>query len=152
MKRYAVLCGSAPEGFRQKKLELTYEFLTGAEGASGADSGANIIVFPNGISELSLEAVLNDALDNAASEDDGEVLLYFYAASEADLNALSEYEAVGYGRLPVVRLCGEEIRRDVIAYYMDLAEQTGVRLIVEYGQDGEFLKEEELGWERVGSV
>ena len=127
------------------------------------------VVFANGISEIFLESVLNSVLSKAADcegfdsekedvaadgscgdELSGEVLLYFCARSEADLNALSEYEAVGYGRIPVVRLGGEEIRRDVIDYYAGLALQTGVLFCTEYEACDEFVNEEELGWEMAG--
>lgn len=160
---YALLCGSAPARLIQKKLADTYASLTAGSGASDdkfCGNGRNVIAFPCGISELSLEAALNGALDYAADaaleEDTGdggcEILLYFCARTEDDLNALSEYEATGYGRLPVIRLGGEEIRKDVIAYYEDLAEKLDVRLIVELEACGEFVREENLRLEMASSI
>ena len=147
MVRYAVLCGSAPQGFYQKKLEHVHDALVSA--ASGALPESAIVMFPNGVHELLLEAALNNALEYAASEDDGEVLLYLCARSEADLNALSEYEAVGYGKVALVRLGDDEIRKDVIAYYEDLARKMEVGFRVVYDYDGELVSEETLGWEHV---
>lgn len=144
---YAILCGSAPEDFRQKKLTDMHDFLTRADG--GLISEENIIVFPNGVHELLLEATLNNAFDNAVGEDDGEVLLYLCTRTETDLNAVSECEAVGYGKVALVRMGDDEIRKDVIAYYEGLAERMGVRFRVVYDADGEFMREEELGWEQV---
>lgn len=168
MNRYVILCGSAPNDFRQKKLIKKYDFLISDEG--NAIPAGLIVIFPNGVPELLLEATLNDVLDKAAGEKDGsapdgstsespcaganevttdEILLYICAQTKEDLDALSEYEAVGFGRLPVVRLGGEEIRKEVIEYYEDLAHKTGVSLRVEYEADDDFIAEEELGWEKV---
>ncbi len=44
----------------------------------------------------------------------------------------------------------DEIRKDVIAYYAELAERIGVRFRVVYEADGELVSEESLGYERVG--
>ena len=59
MKRYAVLSGSAPENFRQKKLVEMHDFLTSAEGGTWKES--EIFEIPNGIHELLFESVLNGA-------------------------------------------------------------------------------------------
>ena len=110
-------------------------------------SERNIIVFPNGVDELFLE----NTLGNIFSEEPDEVLLYFFARCEADLDALSEYETAGCGHMPVVKLCGEEIRREVIEYYEGLAEKMEVNFRVMYEADGELVSEESLGWEKVGA-
>ena len=112
-----VLCGSAPEGQRQKKLERMYDFLTGKSGGSYAPG--DIIVLPNGVKELFLESILNAAFSEAAESDGGEVLLYFCARTAADLCA--ELSDNDYGGVEAVRLGSAEIRRDVIAYYTGLA-------------------------------
>ena len=180
MSKYAILCGSAPKGFRQKKLKYKYDFLE-SEAGRCCESGY-IVDFPNGVNELFLEGVLNEALEKAAdAEDDGdgtpdaepfnataedallageadapnaddctagEVLLYLCARSCADLRAeLSDCAVPG---IEVVRLGDDEVRKEVIAYYADLAEKMGVCFRVEYDWDGEFVREEEeLGWEGV---
>ena len=130
LTRYALLCGSAPEDFRQKKLVAKYDSLVDE---SGYEPGG-IVVFPNGVHELLLESVLNGALDAAPDE----LLLYFCTMRLAAPDA------------EVVRLGTEEIRRDVIAYYAVLAEELGVRLRVEYEADAGLVSEESLGYERVG--
>ena len=156
MPKYAVLCGSAPEGYRQKKLVDMYDFLTSGEG--GSYESGSVIVFPNGVNELLLESVLNSVLDEASESDSagestaeeytGEVLLYFCAQTEADLCAeLSDSACAG---VEVVRLGSNEVRKDVIAYYDGLAEQLGVKLRVVYETDDTLMSEEELGYERVG--
>ena len=149
MVRHAILCGCAPEDFRQKKLADMHDFLTSEAG--GAWSESDITIFPNGVPELLLEAALNNALEDAA-DDDGEVLLYLCARNEADLNAVSEYEAVGYGKVALVRLGDDEIRKDVIAYYEGLAERMEVRFRVVYEADGELVSEEEMGYESIETV
>ena len=69
MNGFALLCGSAPKGFRQRKIEDMYDFLTG--GAGGRYEPENIIVFPNGTNELFLENLLNASFDKASEEDEG---------------------------------------------------------------------------------
>ena len=146
MVHYAILCGSAPEGFRQKKLVAMHDFLTSDEG--GAIPERNIIIFPSGVDELMLECMLHNVLDEAAEEDDGEVTLYFRTLSEADLHAeLSDSACAG---VEVVRLGKDEIRKDVIAYYEGLSERLGVKFRVAYEADDELVSEESLGYERIG--
>ena len=145
MTRFAVLCGSASDDFRQKKLVALHDFLTSVAG--GAWEEGEITVFPHGVPELMLESVLNNALDGAAEDDENEVLLYLCARAEADLHAeLSDSAVAG---VEIVRLGGHEIRREVIAYYAGLAKEMGVRLTVRYDCDGEFVPEGALGYEAV---
>lgn len=130
LNRYALLCGSAPDDFRQKKLVAKYDFLVDENGYEPS----GIVMFPNGVHELLLESVLNGTLDAAPDE----LLLYFCTMRPSAPDA------------EVVRLGTEEIRRDVLAYYAGLAEELGVRLRVEYEADVELVSEEALGYERVG--
>ena len=155
-----------------------YGFLTSKDG--GKCQQGSIVAFPNGVNELFLEGLLNDAFENAAdAEDDGDdacgteladasaeaapfagdeaslnvddgtmgqVLLYLCARSPADLSAeLSNCAVPG---VEVVRLGEDELRKEVLAYYAGLAEKMGVDFRVEYAWDGEFVREEELEWER----
>ena len=122
-----------------------HAFLTSEAG--GFVPEKNIIVFPNEVNELFLEGVLNGVFDSAAEDDDGEVLLYFCAETEADLQ--TELSDCAVSGVEVVRLGKDEIRKDVIAYYAELAERIGVRFRVVYEADGELVSEEKLGYERV---
>ena len=149
MVHYAILCGSAPENFRQKKLEDFHNSLE----RSGEYQPENIVVFPNGANELFLEMVLNETFDKICDGDTGEediiggLLLYVCTRTKADLSAeLSDCAVPG---VEVVLLGEDEVRKEVIAYYEDLAEKMGVGFRVEYDWDGEFVREEELGYERV---
>lgn len=85
MKKYAILCGSAPNDYRQKKLEEKYDFL---ETKEGFEPGS-IVSFPNGVSELFLESILNESFDKAVDDesDSGKVVLYIFAKTEADLRS-----------------------------------------------------------------
>ena len=145
MKKYAILCGSAPNDYRQKKLEEKYDFL---ETKEGFEPGS-IVSFPNGVTELFLESVLNESFDKAADDesDSGKVVLYIFAKSEADLNSLLSDSCVE--GVKVVRLVDNEIRKDVLAYYADLAEKQEIDFQVVYDFGGEFISEEELGFEKV---
>jgi len=143
MKTFAVLVGDAPDDYRQKKVVETYNYLTSKEG--GSIPGENIIIFPNGVLEILLEATLNDV----ESKDPDEVLLYFFAKSEADLNAISEYECVGYGKLPIIRNKNDEIRKEVIEYYEKIFKEEEIELKVFYEVCSDFVSEEELGYEKV---
>ena len=68
--RYAVLCGSAPEDFRQKKQVEMHDFLVSAEGGSWQED--EILEFPNGVHELMLEYALGGVIRSGMDE----VLLY----------------------------------------------------------------------------
>ena len=145
MTKYAVLCGFAPKGCRQKKLVDIHDFLTSTAG--GAVPERNIVIFPNGVHELLLESALNGIFDAAAEEDESEVLLYLCAATEADLHAeLSDSACAG---VEVVRLGSDEVRKDVIAYYAELAEKLEIGFRMVYAADSELVSESALGYEKV---
>ncbi len=150
LPRYALLLGSAPEGFRQKKLEDMWISLE----SSGRYAPGNILAFPNGVNELFLESVLRETIDklcDAENEDNdgnGGLFLHLCTKSEADLHAeLTDSAIPG---VEVVRLGKNEIRKEVIAYYADLAEKLDVGFEVEYALDGVFESEKSLGWEVLG--
>ena len=146
MACFALLCGSAPKGFRQRKIEDTYDFLEKSAVDKRCKPG-NIVVFPNGINELVLETLLNEAFDRASDEDEGNVFLHLCVQKASDLNAFLSDSAIP--DVEVIRLCKDEIRKDVIAYYIDLAEKMGIGFQVEYSVDGDFVREEILGYEKV---
>lgn len=125
-----------------------YDFLTSESDWRVPEK--NIVMFPNGVNELFLESVLNGVFDEAAEDDDGEVLLYFCALTERDLHAeLSDSACAG---VEVVRLGENEIRKDVIAYYAEkLADMLGVKCRVMYEADADFVSEEKLGYEKMGA-
>ena len=135
MIRYAILCGSAPGDFRQKKLIEMQEFLTSAVG--GALPERNVCMFPNGVNELLLEYGLNNILEGNAGDETNEILLYI--CTESPISDSDESIFLG----------GEEIRRDVISYYANLAEKCGIGFQVIFDSDTEFVSEESLGWEKV---
>ncbi|WP_294431413.1 hypothetical protein [uncultured Treponema sp.] len=56
MNKYAVIIGEAPEDYRMKKTEEMYDFLRSDK--DGSIPSRNIIGFPQGVSDLMLEAVL----------------------------------------------------------------------------------------------
>lgn len=56
MKRYAVLCGCAPEDSVQKKINEMHGFLVSGEGGEWKES--EIMIFPNGVDEKTLVFVL----------------------------------------------------------------------------------------------
>ena len=163
MIHYALLCGSAPNDFRQKKLEDLHNELL-------IKDGWHVTAFANGVDELTLEYALNNIFDGNAGDNAEEipnqvrndsaqlrndsvqhvsvwhasVLLYFCARSEADLNA-----KMADADCEVVRLGENEIRRDVIAYYAELAERFGLDFQIVYDWDSEWVSEESLGYEKV---
>ena len=142
MAKYNILCGAAPKGFQQKRLVEKYNFRTNKQEPD------RTIVFPNGVSELFLEGVLNNVLDDATEKDEAcEVLLYFCALKENDLCA--ELSGSCIPGIEIVKLGTEEIRKDVIEYYENLAEKMDVILQVEFEADSEYVCEKELGYEPV---
>lgn len=129
MPGYAVLIGDSPEEFRQKKLEEMYDFLQTKEG--GFFEPEEIVEFPNGISELTLESVLNNIIE----ENPKRILLYIVTKTPVKNSEKSVWAG------------GEEIRKDVIAFYEKLAEKTGASFQVVYDVCSDFISEDELGYE-----
>ncbi|MCR4736305.1 MAG: hypothetical protein K5829_15015 [Treponema sp.] len=58
LKRYSILCGDAPEGFSQKKINEMHSFLTSEAGGNWSET--EIMIFPNGVNEMMLSYVLNN--------------------------------------------------------------------------------------------
>ena len=129
MKKYAILCGSAQQGFRQKKMYDMYDFLLTDEG--GAFLEGNICVFPNGINELMLECVLNSVIDGDSEKS---VILYFFTNSPISKDAKT------------FLLNDFEIRKDVLSYYADLAKKCDISWHVVYEVDQNFVNEQSLGF------
>ena len=96
MTRHAVLCGSAPLGFTQKKINEMHSFLVSAEGGGWQEK--EITVFPNGVSE----SLLSFAIERLKSQKTDYILLYICAESAVSAGEKS------------VWLGGEEISRSVI--------------------------------------
>lgn len=95
MTRHAVLCGSAPLGFTQKKINEMHSFLVSAEGGGWQEK--EITVFPNGVSE----ALLSFAIERLKSQKTDYILLYICAESAVSAGEKS------------VWLGGEEISKSV---------------------------------------
>lgn len=95
MTRQAVLCGSAPLGFTQKKIIEMHSFLVSAEGGGWPEK--EITIFPNGV----CEAMLSFVLERLKSQKTDNILLYICTES-----AVSDSERS-------VWLGGEEISRSV---------------------------------------
>lgn len=126
--RYAVLCGSAPEDFRQKKLVEMHDFLVSAEGGSWQED--EILEFPNGVHELMLEYALGGVIRSGVDE----VLLYICTETP-----VADSEAT-------VWLGGQEIRKDVLACYAE--DKMGTHFQMVYDSCRQFVHEEELGYEK----
>lgn len=130
--RYAILCGSAPEDFRQKKLVEMSDFLQEKKGII-CDS---VVTFPSGISEMTLEILL----DNSFNQNPKSLYLYFCTLSPTKDDDFSFW------------LNGDEIRKEVIEYYQKLAKDLGIDMQVVMDSDSVMLSEDELGWERVENM
>ena len=96
MTRHAILCGSAPDGYTQKKINEMHDFLTGEAGGFWAEK--EITIFPNGV----CEAMLSFVLERLKADKTEQILLYICTLSPvADGD-----ESVWLG--------GEEVRKSVI--------------------------------------
>ena len=131
MSKYAIICGDAPEDYRMKKTEEMFDFIQTKEG--GNIPGSNIISFPNGISELFLEATLNRCIN----EETKSILLYICTKEP-----VSDSEASFY-------IGGEEIQKAVIAHYQKQAKDVGFDFQVIYDVCHDFISEDDLGYEKV---
>ena len=130
MTRYAILCGSAPDDFRQKKLNDLFDSLIEKD-------GWHVTCLANGTDELMLEYALNNILDGNAGDEADSMMLYFCTESPV-MDADESFW-----------ICGNEIRKDVIEYYSQLAEKCGINFQVIFDCDRELISEEELGYEKV---
>ena len=72
--------------------------------------------------------------------------MYFFARNKSDLS--TELSGAAVSDVEVVRLGEDEVRKEVLAYYEKLAGKLGIDFRVVYDWDQEFVKEEDLGWER----
>ena len=95
MNHYAILCGSAPDGFTQKKINEMHDFLTSEAGGFWAEK--DIVIFPNGVSE----AMLSFVLERLKADKTEQILLYICTLSPV----ADEDESVWLG--------GEEVRKSV---------------------------------------
>ena len=121
MTRHAILCGCAPDGFTQKKINEMHDFLTSEAGGFWAEK--EIMIFPNGVTE----AMLSFVLERLKSEKTEQILLYI-----CTLSPVSESEKS-------VWLGGEEVRKSVIeAFFADGCGQ------VIYDSCREMVREEEM--------
>ena len=96
MTRYAILCGCAPDGFTQKKINGMYDFLTSEAGGFWAEK--DIVIFPNGVSESMLAFVF----ERLEAEKTEQILLYVCTLSPV----VDSDKSVWLG--------GEEIRKSLI--------------------------------------
>ena len=101
MTRYAILCGSAPSGFTQKKINEMYDFLTGEAGGSWAEK--EIVFFPNGVDD----AMLSFVLERLKADKTEQILLYICTLTPV----ADEDKSVWIG--------GEEVRKSVIEAFCE---------------------------------
>ena len=118
MPRYAILCGSAPRGFTQKKINEMYDFLTSSSGGAWAEK--EIVFFPNGVDDAMLAFVLERLKADKAEQ----IFLYICTmlpVAEEDKSVWiggyevrkSLIEAFGAeGRSQVIYDCGREFTRN----------------------------------------
>lgn len=125
LNRYALLCGSAPVGFSQKKINEIHDFLVSSSG--GSFSEAEIAVFPNGVSE----EMLSFAVENLAAQRTERILLYI-----CTLEPCRDFDES-------VFLNGEEIHTSVIKKLSDFPEH-GIDFQVIYDWDKETVSDEVL--------
>lgn len=118
LKKHAILCGSAPDGFTQKKINEMHDFLTSEAGGAWAEK--DIAIFPNGVDEPTLSFVL----ERLKADKTEQILLYICTLSpvadedksvwlggeEVRKSAIEEFCADGCGQ--VIYDCGREFESD----------------------------------------
>jgi len=120
LKHYAILCGSAPDGFTQKKINEMHDFLTSEAGGFWAEK--EIVIFPNGVSE----AMLSFVLERLKAEKTEQILLYICTLSPV----AAEDGSVWLG--------GEEVRKSVAS----AGSATANSVQVVYDSDRELVSED----------
>ncbi len=126
MTRHAILCGSAPDEFTQKKINEMHDFLTSETGGSWAEK--DIVIFPNGVTE----AMLSFVLERLRTDKTEQILLYICTLSPV----ADEDESVWLG--------GEEVRKSVIESVASASSATGIEVQVVYDSCREMVREEEV--------
>ena len=101
MNHYAILCGSAPDGFTQKKINDMHDFLISDAGGSWAEK--DIVIFPNGVTE----AMLSFVLERLKADKTEQILLYICTLSPVADSDKS------------VWLGGEKVRKSVIEAFCE---------------------------------
>ena len=96
MSHYAILCGSAPDGFTQKKINEMHDFLISEAGGFLAEK--DILIFPNGVTE----AMLSFVLERLKADKTEQILLYICTLSPV----ADEDKSVWLG--------GDEVRKSLI--------------------------------------
>ena len=118
MTRHAILCGSAPDGFTQKKINEMHDFLTSETGDFWAEK--EITIFPNGVDE----AMLSFVLERLKADKTEQIFLYICTLSpvadedksvwldgdEIHKSLIETFCADGRGQ--VVYDCGREMVRE----------------------------------------
>ena len=127
LKKYAILCGSAPDGFTQKKINEMHDFLISEAGGSWAEK--EIMIFPNGVDE----AMLSFVLERLKADKTEQILLYICTLSPT----ADEDKSVWLG--------GEEVRKSVIGVFC--ADGCG-QVVYDCGR--EMVREEEIEQEEEG--
>ena len=125
MTRHAILCGCAPDGFTQKKINEMHDFLTGEAGGSWTEK--EITIFPNGVDE----AMLSFVLERLKTDKTEQILLYICTLSPV----LESEKSVWLG--------GEEIRKSVIEDFAAADSDNEIDLQVVYDADREFVSDED---------
>lgn len=120
LKKHAILCGSAPDGFTQKKINEMHDFLTSEAGGFWAEK--DIVIFPNGVTE----AMLSFVLERLRADKTEQILLYICTLSPV----ADEDKSVWLGE--------DEVRKSVIEAFC--ADGRGQ---VVYDSCREFTSEEE---------
>ena len=121
MKHYAILCGCAPDGLTQKKINEMHDFLTSETGGFWAEK--EITIFPNGVTE----AMLSFVLERLRADKTEQILLCICTLSPV----ADEDESVWLG--------GEEVRKTVV----EAACADGRGQVV-YDSCREFVSDEEM--------
>ncbi len=157
MKNYALLLGSAPEGFSQKKLNDMRDTLASEKGLWAK---CGIVSFPNGASEKTLKHILENIkneIENAKREKEAYCNLakaIQIQKSESLQNGLQENAKIKIllyicTLSPVadedksVWLGGEEIRKSVIEEFCEFCRSSGNNVQVIYDCDRDFVPDEE---------
>ena len=111
MTRHAILCGSAPDGFTQKKINEMYDFLASEAGGFWAEK--EITIFPNGIAEEMLSFVL----ERLKADKTEQILLYI-----CTLSPVADGDET-------VWLGGVEVRKSVVESVASTNSDTAISLV-----------------------
>lgn len=125
MSTIAIIIGSAPEGYRQKKIEEKCD--------SCFANDEEYVAFPNGIDETMLKSILHKVFEKHPDQ------IIFYICTQEPVKESNK----------TIKLGNSSVSKDFLLNYQKLTKDKGSNLTIGYDVCNDLLTLEELGYEKL---